>query len=113
MILSRKAKEAIKTALAMAIAYAIALQMGWDRPYWAAFAVGMISLPAAGQSLRQGVMRMLGTLVAGVAALTLIALFPQERWWFMVFLSVYLGFCTYMMMGKKNQYFYQVCGLCA
>jgi uncharacterized membrane protein YccC len=110
MILSRKAKEAIKTALAMAIAYAIALQMGWDRPYWAAFAVGMISLPAAGQSLRKGAMRMLGTLVAGVAALTLIALFPQERWWFMVFLSVYLGFCTYMMMGKKNQYFYQVCG---
>jgi len=109
MILSRKAKEAIKTALAMAIAYAIALQMGWDRPYWAAFAVGMISLPAAGQSLRQGGMRMLGTLVAGVAALTLIALFPQERWWFMVFLSVYLGFCTYMTMGKKHQYFYQVC----
>ena len=31
MILSRKAKEAIKTALAMAIAYAIALQMGWDK----------------------------------------------------------------------------------
>ena len=109
MILSRKAKEAIKTALAMAIAYAIALQMGWDRPYWAAFAVGMISLPAAGQSLRKGGMRMLGTLVAGMAALTLIALFPQERWWFMVFLSVYLSVCTYMMLGKKHQYFYQVC----
>jgi uncharacterized membrane protein YccC len=51
---------------------------------------------------------MLGTLVAGVAALTLIALFPQQRWWFMIFLSVYIGFCTYLMTGKKNQYFYQV-----
>jgi multidrug efflux pump subunit AcrA (membrane-fusion protein) len=38
----------------------------------------------------------------------LIALFPQQRWWFMVFLSVYIGFCTYLMTGKKNQYFYQV-----
>ena len=107
--LSTRTKEAIKTGLAMAIAYAIALQMDWDRPYWAAFAVGMISLAAAGASLRKGVLRISGTLVAGVAALTLIALFSQERWWFMIALSVYVGVCTYMMMGKKNPYFYQVC----
>jgi len=106
--LSSRTKEAIKTGFAMAIAYAIALQMDWDRPYWAAFAVAFISLPTAGQSLHKGILRMLGTLVAGVAALTLIALFPQERWWFMIFLSVYIGFCTYLMTGKKNQYFYQV-----
>jgi len=109
MTLSTRTKEAIKTGLAMAIAYAIALQMDWDRPYWAAFAVGMISLPAAGASLRKGILRMSGTLVAGVAALTLIALFSQQRWWFMIVLSVYVGICTYMMMGRKNQYFYQVC----
>jgi len=109
MTLSTRTKEAIKTGLAMAIAYAIALQMEWDRPYWAAFAVGMISLPAAGASLRKGILRMSGTLVAGVAALTLIALFAQERWWFMIALSVYVGFFTYMMMGRKNPYFYQVC----
>jgi len=106
--LSTRTKNAVKTALAMAIAYAIALQMGWDRPYWAAFAVAFISLPTAGQSLHKGALRMLGTLVAGVAALTLIGLFPQQRWGFMVFLSVYIGFCTYLMTGKKNQYFYQV-----
>jgi uncharacterized membrane protein YccC len=108
LTLSSRTKEAIKTGLAMAIAYAIALQMDWDRPYWAGFAVAFISLPTAGQSLRKGILRMLGTLVAGVAALTLIALFPQERWWFMIFLSVYIGVCTYLMTGKKNQYFYQV-----
>ncbi len=106
--LTTRTKEAIKTGLAMAIAYGIALQMDWDRPYWAAFAVAFISLPTAGQSLHKGALRMLGTLVAGVAALTLLALFPQQRWWFMIFLSVYIGFCTYLMTGKKNQYFYQV-----
>ncbi len=108
MILSTRAKEAIKVGLAMAIVYGIALQMDWERPYWAAFAVAFISLPTAGQSLRKGVLRMSGTLVAGVAALTIIALFPQERWWFMATLSVYIGFCTYMMTGSKNPYFYQV-----
>jgi uncharacterized membrane protein YccC len=106
--LSTRSKEATKTGLAMAIAYGISLQMDWDKPYWAAFAVAFISLPTAGQSLHKGTLRMFGTLVAGVAALILIALFPQERWWFMVFLSIYIGFCTYRMTGKKNQYFYQV-----
>ena len=106
--LSTRMKEAVKTGLAMAMAYGIALQMDWDRPYWAAFAVAFISLPTAGQSLHKGALRMFGTLVGGVAALTLIALFPQQRWWFLIFLSVYIGFCTYLMTGKKNQYFYQV-----
>jgi uncharacterized membrane protein YccC len=44
MIISRKAKEAIKTALAMTIAYGIALSMNWDKPLWAGFAVAFVSL---------------------------------------------------------------------
>ena len=40
MTLSIKTKESIKTALAMTIAYGIALSMDWDRPYWAGFAGG-------------------------------------------------------------------------
>ena len=44
MKLSRRAKESIKTALAITIAYGIALSMDWERPYWAAFAVAFCSL---------------------------------------------------------------------
>jgi uncharacterized membrane protein YgaE (UPF0421/DUF939 family) len=66
--LNTRTKEAIKTGIAMAIAYGVALQMDWDRPYWAAFAVAFISLPSAGQSLHKGALRIFGTLVAGVAA---------------------------------------------
>jgi len=43
-------------------------------------------------------------------ALTFIALFAQDRWLFMLFLSLYIGFCTYMMGAAKYQYFWQVCG---
>ena len=39
MTLNIRTKEAIKTALAMTIAYGIALSMDWDRPYWASFSV--------------------------------------------------------------------------
>jgi uncharacterized membrane protein YccC len=106
--ISEKAKEAIKTALAMTIVYGIALYMEWDRPYWAGFAVAFISMATIQQSLSKGFMRMLGTLAAGIAALTLIALFPQQRWWFMGALSIYVGICTYMMTGKNIPYFYQV-----
>ena len=60
MTLSRKAKESIKTALAMTIAYGIALSMDWDRPYWAGFAVAFISLSTVGQSLNKGALRCWG-----------------------------------------------------
>lgn len=108
MTLSTKAKEAFKTALAMTTAYGIALGMGWDKPMWAGFAVAMISLSTAGQSLNKGALRMLGTLVAVVAALTMLALFAQDRWLFVLVLSLYVGLCTYIMIASRHQYFWFV-----
>ena len=72
MILQHKTREAIKTALAMTIAYGIGLQMGWDRPYWAGFAVAFISLSTVGQSLNKGTLRVVGTVIGAIVALTLI-----------------------------------------
>ena len=106
--LSTRTTEAIKTSLAIVIAYAIPLQLGWEKPFWAAFAVLMISMDTAGQSLNKGALRMLGTLVAGVVALSLSALFPQERWLMVLSLSLYVGFCTYRMMGSRRPYFWFV-----
>jgi len=110
MTIPTKAKEPFKTALAMVIAYAIALQMDWDNPHWAGFAVAFVGLSTVGQSFNKAAMRMFGTLAAAFFALTLIALFPQDRWLFMLSLSIYVGFCTYMMSGAKLQYFWNVCG---
>ena len=108
MILPTRTKESIKTALAMTIAYGIALQMDWDRPYWAGFAVAFVSLATIGQSLNKAALRMFGTLMAMVVALVLIALFVQDRWLFILFLSAWVGLCTYMMGGMKHPYFWQV-----
>ncbi len=110
IILSTRAKEPIKTALAITIAMGIALWMDWEKPYWAGFAVAFISLPMEGQSLNQGAMRMLGTLVACAVALTFLAWFPQERWWFIIVVSLYVGFCAYMMTGPKRKYFWYASG---
>jgi uncharacterized membrane protein YccC len=109
-LLSTRAKEAIKVALAITIAMGIALWMDWEKPYWAAFGVVMICLPMEGQSLNRGAMRMLGTLVALAAVLTFLAWFPQQRWWFMAVVSLYVGFCAYLMTGTKRQYFWYASG---
>jgi uncharacterized membrane protein YccC len=94
----------------MIIAYGIALSMDWDRPYWAGFAVAVCSLGSIGQSLNQAAMRMLGTVVAVFVALALVALFPQQRWGFMLLLSAWIGFCAYKMGGSKRAYFWFVAG---
>ena len=78
----------------MTIAYGISLSQDWDRPYWAGFAVAFVSLASIGQSINKAALRMFGTLVAMVVALTFIALFAQERWAFILTLSVYAGFCA-------------------
>jgi len=106
---SRRTKKSIKTALALVIAYGLALEFGWDKPQWAGIAVIFCSLATIGQSFTKSVYRMCGTLLAASMSLLLIALFPQERWLFMAGLSAFIGLCTYMM-GPKQQYFWNVAG---
>ena len=108
MILSSRTKEAIKTGLAVAIALAIALAMDWKKPYWGPFAAFIISLDTTGQSLNKAALRMLGTLVAGATVFIFLAFFAQQRWAMALCLSIYYGFCTYMMTGSKRPYFWAV-----
>ena len=108
--LSTRTKHAIIIGLSVVIAMGIALSMDWERPYWAGFAVALISLDTAGQSLNKGAMRMLGTLAAILFAWMFIDWFGQQRFAFMAILSLYTGICTYMSTGKKHQYFWFVAG---
>jgi len=110
MALSTRFKESFKTALAMVLAYGIALSMDWEKPMWAAFAVAVISLATAGQSINKGALRMLGTLMAAVFSLILVSLFPQDRWWLFVGLSLFVGFCTYRMGGSQRAYLWNMAG---
>jgi len=107
-ILSQKFKDSFKVALAMVIVYSIALSLGWKNPHWAGFAVAFCGLATAGESLHKGLLRIAGTFVAFFVALTLIALFPQDRWLFLGALSLYLAFCNYMMGGTSRWYFWNV-----
>ena len=105
-----KFQEAFKTALALVIAVGIALAMDWEKPYWAGIAVSMCSLGRVGDSLNKGLLRVFGTLAAVAVALILLSLFPQSRWSFLLALSGYVAFCTYMMGSTTRWYFWMVAG---
>jgi len=110
MILSARFKLAFKTALAMAIAFGIALSLNWEKPYWAGLAVAMCSLGGVGDSLNKSLLRIFGTFCAVAVALILLSLFPQSRWSFLLALSGYVAFCTYMMGSTTRWYFWFVAG---
>ena len=109
-VLSDRAQTAIKTALATVLAYGVALSMDWENAYWAAFAVAFCTLSTGGESLNKGLLRFSGTVVGSLAAVSLISLFPQDRWQFLVGMSLFTGFCTYMMPGTSRWYFWYVAG---
>jgi hypothetical protein len=109
-VLSDRVKAAIKTALAMVLAYGVALSMDWDNPNWAAFSVAFCTLSTVGESVNKGLLRLSGTLLAILATITLIALFPQDRWLFLIGMTIFTGFCTYMMGGTSRWYFWYVAG---
>jgi hypothetical protein len=110
MVLSASFKLAIKIALAMVIAYYISLSMGWSRPHWAGLAVALCTLDTVGDSINKGLLRILGTIVAGFVALLLAAVFPQERWIYLISATLYIGFCTYMMGHSSRWYFWFIAG---
>src|SRR5210317_174008 len=92
---TRKAKEATKTALAMTLAYWIALSQGWEKPMWAGVAAAFVSLGTIGQSFDKATLRMVGTFVAAGVSFALLGCFAQDRWAFMLGLSAWAGYCTY------------------
>ncbi|MFT5730485.1 MAG: hypothetical protein ACI8PB_004669 [Desulforhopalus sp.] len=111
MTKSRKLKEAIKTALAFATVFWIALQYGWMSPSTAGWAVAVISLSTAGASIQKGVLRVLGTIPGCLAALAIHSLAAQDRWIFMLLACGWMFFTTYMMVRKeKYSYFWVMAG---
>ena len=114
MILSDRFKHAFKIALAVVIAYAIALYMDWDKPIWAGYTAASVSLDATGQSIQKGLNRIVGALVGSIAGFILLAFFIQDRWLFFMFLSLYVAVCTYFSFGtERYNYFWQQAGFFA
>ncbi|MGD8978038.1 MAG: FUSC family protein, partial [Gammaproteobacteria bacterium] len=107
---SETVRHALRVALAMVIAFYISLSMGWERPAWAGLAVALCSLSTTGESVNKGLLRILGTLLAGSVVLLLNGLFPQDRWAHLLSATAYIGFCAYMMGHSTRWYVWFIGG---
>jgi uncharacterized membrane protein YccC len=108
---SARFKDAFKIALAVVITYAIALSQGWGTPFWAGLAAVICALTGVGESLNKGLLRVFGTMFGAVVGLALLGLFPQERWTFLIAMSLFVAFCTYKMGGTTRWYFWFMAGI--
>ena len=107
-------KEAIKAGLAFAAVFGIAMQLGWMNPYWAGWAVAVIALPTAGDAIRKGTLRVVGTIPGCLAALVIQALAPQERWLFLFLTCAWAFVTSYLMVSRpKDSYVWTMaCYVC-
>jgi len=100
------AKEALKTAFAMALTCGIAMGLGWMNPCWACLAVAVVSQPTVGQSINKSLLRLAGTLAGGAAGLLFFCLFPQDRWAFIACVAFHMGLTAYKITVSRYVYFW-------
>ena len=74
----------------------------------------MIALPTTGHSLQKGFLRIAGTIPGAIGALIILSIAPQQRWVFLLLLSGWTFFTSYMMLtDKKHSYAWFVMGYVA
>ncbi len=114
MMLSDRSTHAFKTALAVVIAYAIALSMNWNKPYWAGFVAASLSLTTLGQGIQNGLMATVGAVCGAIVGFAVLADFVQDRWLFIGSLSLVCALCIYLGLGTvRYKYFWVQFGFLA
>src|ERR1700739_1712232 len=84
--------------LALFVAYWLEL----DNPYWAGASAAIVCQPYLGASLRKSRYRIIGALVGATMTVVLTALFPQNRFGFLVGLALLGGVCAFAASLLRN-----------
>jgi uncharacterized membrane protein YccC len=84
-----------RTLLAMAIALFAALWLQLASPASAVVTVMIVANPSRGGIVSKGVWRICGTITGAVAAVVIMACFPQESLLFIAAFGFWLGVCTF------------------
>ncbi|UMM64561.1 p-hydroxybenzoic acid efflux pump subunit AaeB [Aristophania vespae] len=85
---------ALRTTIVSLIALGIAFWMELGEPQWAAMTVWIVAQSSRGMSHSKGKWRIIGTLGGVIAAIILIASFPQYPWLFFIALALLSALCT-------------------
>ncbi|MET0289938.1 MAG: FUSC family protein [Pseudoxanthomonas sp.] len=83
-----------KVLLSVYVAGMIAMRLGLASPSTAMITVFVVMHRQSGMVLAKAFYRALGTIVGSVAAVTMVALFPQQPLPFLLVLSIWVGLCA-------------------
>jgi uncharacterized membrane protein YccC len=86
----------IRAVLAVWLALYLAYSLQLDSPYSAATTALIVVHPVRGGLFSKSVWRVFGTLLGAIAAVTLVAAFPQQPVLFLLGVSVWLGIFTFV-----------------
>ena len=100
---SDKFKFASKAALSIAIVFLVSFSQGWVQASTAAITIMLIAaMGSVGDSISKGMYRVIGTIVGAILGMTLIALFPQDRFHYLLALSVLVTAVLYLTRAYRG-----------
>jgi uncharacterized membrane protein YccC len=88
--------------MSVCLALYVAFWLELDSAYWAGTSAAIVCQPHLGASLRKGWFRMIGTVVGAVVIVVLTAVFPQNRFGFLVGLALWGGACALVATLLRN-----------
>lgn len=100
---SEKFQFATKVALSLTLAFLIPMALGWPQGSTAATTVMLIaSTGSRRESLAKGTMRVLGTVIGAVIGLLLVGAFAQDRFLYMLSVSIVIALVFYARNAYKH-----------
>ncbi|MDI2091732.1 FUSC family protein [Commensalibacter oyaizuii] len=87
---------ALRTTIASFLALGIALWMELDSPKWAPMTVWICARNTSrGETISKAYWRAVGTIFGAIAAIILVAIFPQQPWLFNLAVTFFLAVCVW------------------
>jgi len=97
-------QHGIRFGVATAGAIWLGYAMGFPQPTWPVITVMMIAQPTAGASIQKAMLRLCGTMLAGVAAIVIFGLVGQDHLLLAASVSLVYGLGVYGMTGPRHGY---------
>jgi len=103
LLLNEKMKFAIKSAASLVLVYLIGFSQGWSNITTAATTVMLIAaVGSLENAVMNGLLRVLGSIIGAVIGMVLIALFPQERFLYLLLLSLSVTLVLHLTRTYKG-----------
>jgi uncharacterized membrane protein YccC len=88
--------------MSVCLALYVAFWLELDNAQWAGATAAVVCMPHLGASLRRSWFRMIGTVVGAVVIVVLTAVFPQNRFGFLVGLALWCAACALVATPLRN-----------